>query len=106
MQHTETVVIGGVDAHTDAHHVAALDRRGALLGTESFATTTRGYGELLDWLGGFGSVAAVAVESTGAYAGVRQLMGMRGGCEGGISSGHGVPGGLSSRNRLVSHLGF
>jgi hypothetical protein len=32
-----------------------------------------------------------------ASAGVRQLLGMRGGCEGGISSGHGVPGGLSSR---------
>lgn len=68
MQHSETVVIGGVDAHTDAHHAAALDQRGALLGTASFATTTRGYGELLDWLAGFGAVDAVAVESTGAYA--------------------------------------
>jgi transposase len=68
MQHTETVVIGGVDAHTDAHHAAALEQRGALLGAESFPTTTRGYGELLDWLRGFGSVDTVAVESTGAYA--------------------------------------
>ncbi|HEX8159221.1 MAG TPA: hypothetical protein VF526_17690, partial [Solirubrobacteraceae bacterium] len=35
--HTETVVIGGVDAHTDTHQAAALDDRGALLGTETFA---------------------------------------------------------------------
>jgi transposase len=67
MQHEEAVVIGGVDAHTDAHHAAALDQRGALLGSESFPTTTRGYGELLDWLVGWGPIEAVAVESTGAY---------------------------------------
>ena len=68
MQHNETLVIGGVDAHADTHHVAALDERGGLLGTEGFPTTTDGYGELLAWLGSFGKVDVVAVESTGSYA--------------------------------------
>ena len=62
------VVVGGVDAHADAHHVAALDERGALLSTNSFPTTTPGYRGLLQWLSGFGEIDAVAVESTGSYA--------------------------------------
>lgn len=62
----ETVVIGGVDAHADTHEAAALDERGALLGTERFSTTTPGYSGLLSWLGGFGRVDVVAIESTGA----------------------------------------
>jgi transposase len=68
MQHDETVVIGGVDAHSDFHQAAVLDRRGALLGSESFPTTGHGYRRLLDWLRAFGGVDVVAVESTGAYA--------------------------------------
>lgn len=68
MQDTETVVIGGVDAHSDTHEVAALDDRGALLGTETFRTTFAGYAGLLDWLRAFGRVDVVAIESTGAYA--------------------------------------
>jgi transposase len=68
MKHHETLVVGGVDAHADSHHVAALDERGALLGSESFRTTTRGYRELFDWLSKFGKVDLVAVESTGSYA--------------------------------------
>ena len=68
MKHQETLVVGGVDAHADSHHAAALDERGALLGTEGFATTMDGYGELFGWLSSFGKVAVVAVESTGCYA--------------------------------------
>jgi transposase len=68
MQDTETVVIGGVDAHSDTHEAAALDGRGGLLGTASFATTFAGYAGLLDWLRAFGRVDVVAIESTGAYA--------------------------------------
>ena len=68
MQDTETVVIGGVDAHADTHEVAALDDRGALLGSETFATTFAGYAGLLDWLRAFGRIDVIAVESTGAYA--------------------------------------
>jgi transposase len=68
MKQEETLVVGGVDAHADTHHAAALDERGVLLATTSFPTTTPGYAELLGWLGAFGAVAVVAVESTGAYA--------------------------------------
>ncbi|MGZ6576662.1 MAG: IS110 family RNA-guided transposase [Solirubrobacteraceae bacterium] len=68
MTQENTLVVGGVDAHADAHHAAALDQRGALLSTESFPTTTSGYLELLDWLSSFGEIDAIAVESTGSYA--------------------------------------
>lgn len=68
MTQENTVVVGGVDAHADAHRAAALDQRGALLATKSFPTTTPGYRQLLDWLSGFGEIDAVAVESTGSYA--------------------------------------
>jgi transposase len=68
MPDSETIVIGGVDAHSDTHEAAALDDRGALLGSESFATTFAGYAALLDWLRAFGHVDVVAIELTGAYA--------------------------------------
>jgi transposase len=68
MTQQDTLVVGGVDAHADAHHAAALDQRGALLATKSFPTTTPGYRQLLDWLSGYGQIDAVAVESTGSYA--------------------------------------
>ena len=68
MTQENTVVVGGVDAHADAHHVAALDELGARLGSKRFATSTPGYRELLDWLQGFGNIEAVAIESTGSYA--------------------------------------
>jgi transposase len=61
-------VIGGVDAHADTHHAAALDDRGALLATKSFPVSTSGYRGLLAWLQGFGAVDRVGVESTGSYA--------------------------------------
>jgi transposase len=62
------LVVGGVDAHADAHHVAALDTRGALLATSSFPTTTPGYAQALAWLSSYGTIDAIAVESTGSYA--------------------------------------
>ena len=49
-QDQQSVVVGGVDAHTDTHHFAALDQRGPLLATKSFAVSTPGYAEALDWL--------------------------------------------------------
>ncbi len=60
-------ITGGVDTHLDVHVAAALDERGSLLGVESFETTPTGYGQLLDWLGGFGEVDLVGVEGTGSY---------------------------------------
>ena len=68
MKHEDTLVVGGVDAHADTHHAAALDQRGALLATASFPTTTPGYAQLLGWLRAFGQVDVIAVESTGSYA--------------------------------------
>src|ERR1019366_3706747 len=44
------------------------DTRGALLATSSFPTTTPGYAEALAWLSSYGTIDAVAVESTGSYA--------------------------------------
>ena len=61
-------VVGGVDSHADTHHAAALDDRGGLLGTRSFAVSAAGYGELLAWLASFGVIDRVGVESTGSYA--------------------------------------
>ena len=60
-------ITGGVDTHLDVHVAAALDERGALLGVESFATTTDGYKLLLGWLSDFGPVELVGVEGTGSY---------------------------------------
>jgi transposase len=68
MTQDQPLVIGGVDSHADAHHFAALDQRGALLGTKRFLTTTPGYAQALDCLSSFGEIDTVAVESTGSYA--------------------------------------
>ena len=35
MTHKDRLIVGGVDAHADVHHYAALDSVGALLGTNS-----------------------------------------------------------------------
>ena len=61
-------VVGGVDAHTDEHHVAVVDLQGRLLGASAFPTTAAGYELLIGWLRGHGTVERVGVESTGAYA--------------------------------------
>ena len=67
-QEQDPVVFGGVDAHADTHHAAALDTRGALLASRQFAATSAGYEQLCGWLSGLGRVEAVAVESTSSYA--------------------------------------
>jgi transposase len=63
----DRAVVGGVDTHLDVHVAAALDGLGGVLGVESFATTTAGYRQLLEWVSSFGPVARVGVEGTGAY---------------------------------------
>lgn len=67
MDEMARVVIGGVDTHADTHEGAALDDQGRLLGVRSFATTQRGYRQLLKWLRGFGFVQAVGIEGSGSY---------------------------------------
>ena len=73
------LVTGGVDTHLDVHVAAAVDGNGGVLGVESFATTTVGFAELCDWFAGFGPLARVGVEGTGAYgAGVARHLRSRG----------------------------
>lgn len=61
-------VTGGVDTHGDVHVAAALESAtGRHLGTASFAATAAGYTTLLVWLGAFGELDQVGVESTGSY---------------------------------------
>jgi transposase len=60
-------ITGGVDTHADMHVAAALDAIGGLLGVQEFPATPAGYGRLLGWLGGFGTVCLVGVEGTGSY---------------------------------------
>lgn len=55
MTSTARAVIGGVDAHADMHVAAACDHLGAVLGTDSFPTSAKGYRALLSWLRGFGA---------------------------------------------------
>jgi len=74
-----TSIFGGVDTHHDFHVVAALNAFGAKLGHATFAATTAGYGELLDWLRQWGPVATVGVEGTGSYgAGLARFLAERG----------------------------
>jgi hypothetical protein len=61
------VITGGVDTHAGMHVAAALDRLGGLLGVREFPAAAAGYADLLDWLGGFGTVALAGVEGTGSY---------------------------------------
>ena len=61
------VITGGVDTHADLHVAAALDPLGGLLGVQEFPATATGYAQLLDWLGGFGTIAVAGVEGTGSY---------------------------------------
>ena len=68
MTDQKQVVVAGVDAHTDEHHVAVVDAQGRLLGAAAFPTTAEGYGRLIRWLRGQGTIDRVGVESTGAYA--------------------------------------
>ena len=61
------VITGGVDTHAEVHVAAALDPLGGLLGVQEFPATATGYAQLLDWLGGFGTIIVVGVEGAGSY---------------------------------------
>jgi transposase len=68
MTEPRRAIVVGVDAHTDTHDAAVLDDCGRLLGTRTFRADAAGYRALLAWARGFGSLAALGVESTGSYA--------------------------------------
>jgi transposase len=65
-QHPETIILG-VDTHKDIHAAAILSNTGALLATATFAATTTGYRNLLDWAKSFGQLHRAGVEGTGSY---------------------------------------
>jgi transposase len=67
MDDRQVRVIGGVDCHSKTHHAVALDQYGRRLDDRQFRATAAGYGQLVAWLHGFGSVEAVGVESTSSY---------------------------------------
>src|SRR5215213_8808971 len=63
----DTVVVGGVDTHSQTHHAAVLDALGRELGDQEFPATAAGYRALLEWLHSFGELARVGVEGTSSY---------------------------------------
>ncbi|WP_182910007.1 IS110 family transposase [Microbispora sp. H13382] len=60
-------IIGGVDTHGSTHHAAVILMSGRRLADQEFPATPDGYADLLRWMRGFGRLAAVGVEGTGAY---------------------------------------
>jgi len=60
-------IVVGVDTHRDFHVAAAIDSRGALLGSHTFPATQAGYTDLVAWARSFGDVDRVGVECTGSY---------------------------------------
>ncbi len=67
MTKSNTNVTGGVDTHKDVHVAAVVDETGRILSTDSFPTTSKGYQQLLTWMGTIGTVQQIGVEGTGSY---------------------------------------
>jgi transposase len=67
MTDSQRLIAGGVDTHRDFHVACVVDTLGGELGTERFATTSDGCGQLLEWMKTFGSIVRVGVEGTGSY---------------------------------------
>lgn len=63
---TQTVVLG-VDTHQHTHHAALVSETGAALADAQFEASEHGYGQLLDWAGGYGRLARAGVESSASY---------------------------------------
>jgi hypothetical protein len=64
-----TQITGGVDTHlVEVHIAAALDERGRLLGSASFAMTPAGYRELVEWFASLGEVVLVGWRGLAATA--------------------------------------
>lgn len=75
MVHNQRIVTGGVDTHKEMHVAAVVDEIGRILATQSFPVTRRGYRQLLQWIGSFGTIDKIGVEGTGSYgAGLTRLL--------------------------------
>ena len=64
MPEHQVTVVGGVDTHRDNHVAATIDSAGRLLDVATFPATGAGYGQLLDWMRGWGDLERVGVEGT------------------------------------------
>jgi len=62
-----SVVVGGVDTHSQTHHAAVIDQVGREVSDREFSATAAGYRALVEWLGGFGALSRVGVEGTSSY---------------------------------------
>jgi transposase len=62
------VVVGGVDTHSQTHHVAVIDDLGRELGDREFPATAVVYAALALWLRSVGELARVGVEDTSSYS--------------------------------------
>ena len=60
-------IILGIDSHRDTVVCAALDELGRRLAVRSFPTTSAGYGALLTWAHGLGTVRDAGIEGTASY---------------------------------------
>lgn len=60
-------VIIGVDTHKFSHAAAALDERGAMMQTATFAANSSGYRQLIDWAADLGEQVTFAIEGSGSY---------------------------------------
>jgi transposase len=63
----ETLVILGVDTHSDAHVAVALDGLGRRLGHKTVPSTETGYAALVGWAEEFGALARAGVEGSGSF---------------------------------------
>ncbi len=74
-----TAVTLGVDTHLDRHVAVALDGLGRRLGELSVPATADGYGRLLAWAEGFGTLVRVGIEGACSYgAGLARCLKARG----------------------------
>lgn len=60
-------IYAGVDTHKDTHHAAIVDHLGRRIADREFAADPTGYRQLLAWIAGAGTIAAVGIEGTGTY---------------------------------------
>lgn len=69
-------LVAGIDTHKHTHHVAIVDQLGRAVADREFATTSRGYTQIIEFLRHHGPLDQVGVEGTGSYgAGIsRSLM--------------------------------
>ena len=71
----EVAVYGGMDTHTDTHHVAVMDHTGRRLGDTQVPATAAGYQAAVAFLRRWPTLHEVGIECTGSYgAGVTRVV--------------------------------